>query len=58
MLSPRLLMIHNSRTRRQYNIPKLSARQQFDDPFLEIDDPDVIPWGNDACLIDPVPPQS
>ena len=56
MLPPRLLMVHNARARRQHNIPKLSARQQLHDPFFEIDDSDVIPRGDDACLIDPVFP--
>ena len=52
MFPPRLLMIHNPTASRQDNIPKLSGRQQFHDPFLEIRDPDVEPWGDDARFVD------
>lgn len=52
MFPPRLLMVHNPTTRRQDDIPKLSTRQQFHDPFFEIRDSNIISGGNDAGFID------
>lgn len=52
MFPPRLLVVHDPTARRQDDVPKLSARQELDDPFLEIGDADVVARGDDAGFVD------
>lgn len=52
MLPPRLLMVHNPSTSRQDDIPKLTARQQLDDPLLEIAQLHVVAWADDADFVE------
>lgn len=52
MLPPRLLVIHDPRTRRKHNIPKLSTRQQIHNPLLHILELDIEARRNDTRLVD------
>ena len=45
-------MVHDPTTRRQDNIPKLSTRQQFHHPLLEISDSNIVSRGYDAGFVD------
>lgn len=52
MFSPCLLMIHDSRRGCEDDEPELAGGEEFDDPFLEIGDADVVAGGDNACFID------
>lgn len=51
MLPSSLLMIHNARTSRQHDVPKLTAGQQLDDPLLEVAQLHVVARANDADFV-------
>ncbi len=52
MLPPRLLVIHDTGRRSQDNVPKLTRRQQVDDPLLHIAQLHVVARGDDTRLVD------
>ena len=47
-------MIHNSSRSGQDNIPELTRRQQLNDPLLKVCYSNIVPWRDDACLVDAI----
>ena len=47
-------MIHDSSRSCQDDIPELTRRQQLNDPLLKVCYSNVVPWRDDACLVDAI----
>lgn len=52
VFSPRLLMIHDASARREDNVPELTRWKEFDDPFFEFTQLDVVTGADSAGLVD------
>ena len=52
VLSSRFLMIHDTRARRQNDVPKLTRRQQLHNPLLDIAELHVETRRDDASLVE------
>ena len=51
MLPPGLLMVHDTRRRREHDVTELTRRQKLDDPLLEVNELDVVPGADDTGLV-------
>ena len=45
-------MIHDASRRRKDDIAKLTRRQQFHHPLLQLVQPNIVSWGDDARLVE------
>ncbi len=54
VLPSSLLMVHNSGRSCQDDIPKLTRRQQLNNPLLKVRYPNVVSRRDDASLVDAV----
>jgi hypothetical protein len=52
MLSPSLLMVHDTSRGGKDDVTELTRRQQLDNPLLQVTELDVIAGRNDARLVD------
>jgi hypothetical protein len=52
MLSPCLLVVHDTRRCSQDNMTELTRRQKVDDPLLQVRELDVIAWRDDTTLVE------
>lgn len=52
MLSPRLLMIHNTGRGGENDVSELTRWKELHDPLLHVGETDVVPGGNAASLVD------
>lgn len=52
MLSPRLLVVHDTSAGGEDDVAELTGRQQVDDPLLEVTELDVVSWGDDTGLVE------
>jgi hypothetical protein len=52
MLSPRLLVVHDSSAGGEDDVAELTGRQQVYDPLFEITELDVVSWGDDTGLVE------
>jgi hypothetical protein len=51
MLSPRLLVVHDTSAGGEDDVAELTGRQQVDDPLLEVTELDVVSWGDNTGLV-------
>lgn len=52
VFSPRLLVVHDSGRGCENDVAELTRRQEVDNPFLHVTQLNVVPWANDAGLVD------
>jgi len=52
MLSPCLLVVHDSSAGGEDNVSELTGRQELDDPLLEVGKLDVVAGADDTGLVD------
>lgn len=53
VLSPGLLMVHDSIRRRQHDVAELARRQQVSNPLLDLIDADIKSGRNNPALVKP-----
>ena len=47
-------MVHDSGRSCQDDVAELTRRQQLNDPLLEVRYTNIVPWRDDACLVDAI----
>ena len=51
VLSPSLLVVHDTGRRGEHDVTELTRRQQVGDPLLHVLELDVVAWGDDTALV-------
>ena len=54
VLPPRLLVVHDASRGREDDVTELTRGQEVDDPLLHVAELDVVPWADDAGLVEAV----
>ena len=52
VLSPSLLVVHDTGGGSQDDVAELTRWKQSDDPLLQVDELDVVAWGDDTGLVE------
>ena len=54
MLPSSLLVVHDTSRSCEDDVSELTRRKKLDNPFLEVGQADVISWGDDPSLVQPM----